>query len=264
MRCVSRSISPTLPRCLTTPLGRVQSFTAPNGPGSRGMPSSLAEKYSRSCGNSMPRQGDRTANARWQPRFRMLSSNGTAPEVDQVVHTEASGDFPQLRATGREETAQQPIPAKLLDLKLPALGATAQALENPGQLRRDRRLSLAKKPAGVVDQLEIASQRKAGNHAFTRRIQLATVLNRTKPQRLFQAGRRLRTSNASATGGFQFRGLARQKSTSQSIEPPAIDGKALQCGSFLTLYSEESKAQCLSFNHEGIVMPAAPAPPWPW
>jgi hypothetical protein len=33
---------------------------------------------------------------------------------------------------------------------------------------------------------------------------------------------------------------------SQSIEPPAIDGKALQCGSFLTLYSEESKAQCLS------------------
>jgi hypothetical protein len=38
----------------------------------------------------------------------------------------------------------------------------------------------------------------------------------------------------------------RQKLTSQSIEPPAIDGKALQCGSFLTLYSEESKAQCLS------------------
>jgi hypothetical protein len=38
----------------------------------------------------------------------------------------------------------------------------------------------------------------------------------------------------------------RPKSTSQSIEPPAIDGKALQCGSFLTLSSEESKAQCLS------------------
>jgi hypothetical protein len=40
----------------------------------------------------------------------------------------------------------------------------------------------------------------------------------------------------------------RQKSTSQSIEPPAIDGKALQCGSFLTLYSGESKAQCMSFQ----------------
>jgi hypothetical protein len=154
MRCVSRSISPTLPRRLTTPLDRVQSFTAPNGPGPRGMPSSLAEKYSRSCGKSMPRQGDRTANARWQPRFRMLSSNWTAPEVDQVTHTEAFGDFPQLRATGREESAQQPIPAKRLDLKLPALGITAQPLENLSQLRRDRSLSLAKMPAGVVDQLD--------------------------------------------------------------------------------------------------------------
>jgi YD repeat-containing protein len=38
----------------------------------------------------------------------------------------------------------------------------------------------------------------------------------------------------------------RQKSTSQSIEPPAIDGKALQCESFLTLYSDQSKAQCLT------------------
>jgi hypothetical protein len=125
-----------------------------------------------------------------------------------MTHTEAFGDFPQLRAAGREESAQQPIPAKLLDLKLPALGTTAQPLENPGQLRRDRRLSFAEKPAGVVDQLDIASQRKARNHAFTRRIQLATVFDRTEPQRLFQAGRRLRTSNASATGGFQFRGLA--------------------------------------------------------
>jgi hypothetical protein len=148
MRCVSRSISPTLPRCLTAPLGRVQSFTAPNGPGSRGMPSSLAEKYLRSCGRSMPRQGDRAANARWQPRFRMLSSNWTTPEVDQVVHTEVSGDFPQLRATGCEETAPQPIPTKLLDLNLPALGITAQPLENLSQLRRDRSLSLAKKKAG--------------------------------------------------------------------------------------------------------------------
>ena len=40
----------------------------------------------------------------------------------------------------------------------------------------------------------------------------------------------------------------RQKSTSQSIEPPAIYGNALQFGSFFTLYSEESKAQCVSFQ----------------
>jgi hypothetical protein len=88
----------------------------------------------------MPRQSDRTATARFRPRFMVLSSNRTTPEVDQATHTEAFADFAQLRATGREESAQQPIPAKLLDLKLPALGATAQALENPGQLRRDRRL----------------------------------------------------------------------------------------------------------------------------
>ena len=71
----------------------------------------------------------------------MLSSNWTTPQVDQATHTEASGDFPQLLAAGREETAQQPIPAMLLDLNLPALAATAQPLENPGQLRRDRSLS---------------------------------------------------------------------------------------------------------------------------
>jgi hypothetical protein len=64
----------------------------------------------------MLRQGDYAATARCEQRFRMLSSNGTTPQVDQATHTEASGDFPQLRATGHEETAQQPIPAKLLDL----------------------------------------------------------------------------------------------------------------------------------------------------
>jgi hypothetical protein len=97
------------------------------------------------------------------------------------------------------------IPAKLLDLDLPTLGATAQPHENPGQLRQDRSLSLAKKPAGVVDQHDIASQRKARNHGFAKRFQLATVLNRTKPQRLFQTGRRLRTGNAAVTGCCQRR-----------------------------------------------------------
>jgi hypothetical protein len=49
---------------------------------------------------------------------------------------------------------------------------------------------------------------KARNHAFTGRIQLATVLNRTEPQRLFQTDRRLRTSNTAVTGCFQLRSLA--------------------------------------------------------
>jgi hypothetical protein len=85
----------------------------------------------------MLRLGDCAATAQCEPRFRKLSSNGTTPEVDQATHTEASGDFAQFRAAGREETAQQPIPAKLHDLKLPALGITAQPLENLSQLRRD-------------------------------------------------------------------------------------------------------------------------------
>ena len=91
---------------------------------------------------------------RCQGRFKASLWNWTTAEVDQVTHTEALGDFPQFRATSRDETAQQPIPAKLLDLNLPALGATAQTLENPGQLRRDRSHSLAKIAAGEVDQLE--------------------------------------------------------------------------------------------------------------
>ena len=75
----------------------------------------------------------------------VLSSNRTTPQVDQATHAEAFGDFPQLLAAGREETAQQPIPAKLLDLKLPALGITAQPLENLwARLRRDRGLSSRK------------------------------------------------------------------------------------------------------------------------
>ena len=85
----------------------------------------------------MPRQCDRAVTARCEPRFTVLSSNWTTPEVDQVTHTEAFADFAQLRAANREESAQQPIPAKLLDLDLPTLRAKAQPRENPGQLRRD-------------------------------------------------------------------------------------------------------------------------------
>ena len=102
----------------------------------------------------MPWPSDRAATARFKPRFTAPSSNRTTPQVDQATHTEAFGDFPQLLAASREESAQQPIPAKLLDLTLPALGAAAEAHENPGQLRRDRRLSFAEKPSGVLDQID--------------------------------------------------------------------------------------------------------------
>jgi hypothetical protein len=134
-------MSLTLDRGLTAPSGRVHSLRGADRPGPCGVPSSLRQICSRSRCASMPRQSDRAATARFRPRFLVQSSNRTTPEVDQATHTEAFGDFAQLLAAGGEETAQQPIPAKFLDLNLPALGATVQALENPGQLRRDRRLS---------------------------------------------------------------------------------------------------------------------------
>jgi hypothetical protein len=56
---------------------------------------------------------------------RALSSNWTTPEIDQAAHTEVFGNLPQFHAAGREETAQQPSPAKLLDPVLPTLGAAA-------------------------------------------------------------------------------------------------------------------------------------------
>ena len=136
-----RWMSPMLDRGLTTPSGRVRSFRGTSTPGNCGVPSSLRQMCSRSRRESMPRQGDREATARRQPRLRMLSSNRTTPAVDKATQTVAFADIAQLRAAGREETAHQSIPAKLLDLNLRALGATAQPLEKPGQRRRDRRLS---------------------------------------------------------------------------------------------------------------------------
>jgi hypothetical protein len=163
VQCVCRSMAPTLDRGLTTPLGRVHSIRSANRPGPWGLPSSLRQICSRSRCMSVPRQRDRTATARDEARFRMRSSNWTAPEVDQVTHTKAFGDFPQPGATGREETAHQSIPVELLELDPPALGATAEPLENLSQLPRDRSFSIAKKAAGAVDQLEIASKRMKGH-----------------------------------------------------------------------------------------------------
>jgi hypothetical protein len=68
----------------------------------------------------------------------------TTPKVDQVPNTEAFANLPQLGSGGRKETAHQRTPAELFHSDLPALSATPEPRENPGQLRRDRRLSLAK------------------------------------------------------------------------------------------------------------------------
>jgi hypothetical protein len=59
----------------------------------------------------------------------------------------------QLGSGGRKETAQQSFPSEPLHPLMPALGVAIQLLEDPGQFCRDRGLSLAKEPTGIVDQL---------------------------------------------------------------------------------------------------------------
>jgi hypothetical protein len=46
------------------------------------------------------------------------------------------------------------------------------------------------------------------HHAFTRGVQPAAVFGRTMPERFFQTGRGLRTGSATASGRFEFEGLA--------------------------------------------------------
>jgi hypothetical protein len=106
------------------------------------------------------------------------SSSRTTRQVDHVPDAQALADFTQLRASGCEESVEQPVPIELLQPSLPAVSTTTQPLKDPGQIGRDRRPSLAKKPTGVIDQLDIAPQGKALNHAFTGRIQPSAVLRR--------------------------------------------------------------------------------------
>jgi hypothetical protein len=73
-----------------------------------------------------------------------VSSGGATRQVDQMSDAEAFAYFAQLRAGGRKETAQQPIAVEPLHSVAPVLSVTSQPLEDPGQIRRDRRLSPAK------------------------------------------------------------------------------------------------------------------------
>src|SRR5271156_4274419 len=61
----------------------------------------------------------------------IVSSDRTTRQVDHVPHADPVGDFPQLRAAGREEAAHQAIAAELFHPVLPALGAKTQPLEDP-------------------------------------------------------------------------------------------------------------------------------------
>ena len=194
-------------RRAVAPNRQVQSFLSGCGLGSRRISSSINQLCVRNRSDSTLR--GELPTARCGPRITIASSNWTTRKVDQVPNTEALANFPQLRSGGRKETARQSIPAEPFHPVMPALGAAIQPHEDPSQLRRDRGLPLAKEPTGIVDQLGIASQWKASNHAFTGRVQPAAVFNRTEPQRFFQIGRRLCARGAAVVGRLQLGGLQR-------------------------------------------------------
>jgi hypothetical protein len=79
----------------------------------------------------MLRHGNRPPAARRDSRFRIVSSRWETRQVDHVSHTQAFGHFPQLRASGRKDTAQQRTPAEPFHSDLPALSATPEPLKNP-------------------------------------------------------------------------------------------------------------------------------------
>jgi hypothetical protein len=56
-------------------------------------------------------------------RIQNRITESTTRQVDQMAHTEAFADLPQLGAAGCNETAQQPIPAEPLHPVLPEVGA---------------------------------------------------------------------------------------------------------------------------------------------
>jgi hypothetical protein len=134
-------------RRAVAPHRQVQPLLSGCGLGSRRIAPSIDQLYVRSHSDS-PLRGERPT-ARCGPRITFVSSKWTTRNVDQVPNTEAFANLPQFDSSGRKETAQQSIPAEPLHPLMPAQSAAIQPLENPGQLGRDRGLSLANEPTGT-------------------------------------------------------------------------------------------------------------------
>jgi hypothetical protein len=72
-----------------------------------------------------------------------------------VSHLEAPGQLSQLLAASREEATERSAVLELFHPDLPALGTTANAIEDTGELCRSPGLALAKEPPGLIDQEQI-------------------------------------------------------------------------------------------------------------
>ena len=66
---------------------------------------SLEERYAR-----VRAQGDQSLRGRCQSETREASPSRTIRQIDHVPDARALANFAQLRASGREESAQQPVP----------------------------------------------------------------------------------------------------------------------------------------------------------
>ena len=66
---------------------------------------------------------------------------------------------------------------------MPAFHSAAEAFEDSRDLGRDRGFAVPEEPAGVIDQDQVARQRRVFQHPFTRRfrIQPASIFDRAKP-----------------------------------------------------------------------------------
>ncbi len=122
------------------------------------------------------------------------------------VSRPALGDFSQPGSAGGEEAAQQPACGQLLQPRLPVLRATPQPFENPCQLAGDHGFACAEQPPGVLNQEQVAAQRESLEHTFMCGIKPPSILDRTEPQALFQARRRLRARDAVCSSGVQIVG----------------------------------------------------------
>ena len=88
-------------------------------------------------------------------------SRQTAGQVGKVAHAQAHRDLSQTLAAGREEATQKSNLSELLQCAHQLSALLPIRSKNPRELARNRCLPLAEQPAGVVDQKEIASQRKS-------------------------------------------------------------------------------------------------------
>jgi hypothetical protein len=103
---------------------------------------------------------DQMVRGQCESEIMDVSSRGTTRQVDHVPEAQALDDFAQLRARGREESAEQPVPLELLLSSLPALSTPTQPLKDSGQIRRNRGLRkkfLACRPDDWPDETVVPS-----------------------------------------------------------------------------------------------------------